>query len=91
MDRDFEEKEKWYNELDEFVSRWENEVEELKDKKLNAKECTEISKMFHNGEDSLLLRRPVGLSDRTVFNRLETLNNKLHSSLAQALCSVSSE
>jgi len=84
---DFESNERWYAELEEFISRWENEAEELKQKKLSTDECTMISKMLQKGEDELLLKRPAGFSDLTVSHKLDDLDKKLNSSLAMALTS----
>jgi hypothetical protein len=78
----------WMKELQDFISHWEQESEEIKERKLNQKECFTISESFQRDRDGLLARRPVGLSDEEVLLRLKPLDGKLNSSLAMALSST---
>jgi len=76
----------WLNEVQEFLERWGLEASSIEQRTMGSKECTAISKMFEKDQDDLLLRRPAGFSDITLMKQLETLDHKLHSSLAVAMC-----
>ena len=77
----------WINDLHEFISHWEHEVESIEDRQLDERECNIIAERFQKDKDILLCRRPVGVSDEQI-TRLEPLTSRLNVSLAQALCNV---
>ena len=78
--------ENWLNEVEEFIARWNEEAKSIEQRTIDSGECTAISKMFEKDQDDLLLRRPPGFSDVTLMKELESLDHKLHSSLAIAMC-----
>jgi hypothetical protein len=80
-------KQHWLEELEQFISHWEQEAELLKEKQLDLNECNEITDVFHSNSDGLLVRRPVEISDEEIFTRLERLDGKLGSALAMACAS----
>ena len=87
MDINVDAEKNWFDELEQFISRWEMETQTIKDKSLNPEECDNISALFHKDSDGLLVRRPVGISDEEIFSRLERLDGKLGSVLAMACTS----
>ena len=74
-------KKDWLDELENFISHWEQETEIIKDKTLDFEECCRITDVFRDDWDGLLLKRPPGMADDD-FLRLEQLDNKLNSALA---------
>jgi len=72
----------WLHEFESFMSHWEQETESIKERSIDTKECCKISDGFHRDSDGLLARRPVGLSEGTVFSRIDQLDHKLNSALA---------
>ena len=87
MSIEFNFEKSWMEELDNFISSWENEVEIIRQKSLDLDQCNTISEMFQKSSNGLLIRRPAGLSDEEIFSRLEQLDNKINSVLAMACCS----
>ena len=77
----------WFNELEKFISHWEQETKTIKERTLDPNECSEITDVFHRDSDGLLVRRPVGISDEEIFTRLERLDGKLGSALAMVCTS----
>lgn len=77
----------WFNELEKFISHWEQETETIKERTLYPNECSEITDVFHRDSDGLLVRRPVGISDEDIYTRLEKLDNRLGSALAMVCTS----
>ena len=77
----------WLDELERFISHWEREAETIKDKELDLVQCENISDLFHNDSDGLLVRKPIGISDEEILTRLEKLDGKLGSVLAMACTS----
>lgn len=77
----------WFNELEKFISHWEQETETIKERILDPNECSEITDVFHRDSDGLLVRRPVEISDEEIFTRLERLDSKLSSALAMVCTS----
>ena len=77
----------WFNELEKFISHWEQETETIKERTLDPNECSEITDVFHRDSDGLLVRRPVGISDEDIYTRLERLDGKLSSALAMVCTS----
>ncbi|MFH1101275.1 MAG: hypothetical protein V1726_04485 [Methanobacteriota archaeon] len=80
--------ETWMQDLQEFISYWEKEVDVLKERKLDSEECCEIADLFHRDRDLLLCRRPTNVFEEEVVSRLLPLTSKLDVSLAMALCSI---
>lgn len=80
-------KQHWLEELEQFISHWEQETELIKEKQLELDECNEITDVFHRNSDGLLVRRPVEISDEEIFTRLERLDGKLSSALAMVCTS----
>ena len=80
----------WINDLHEFISHWEHELEAIKDKQLDERECSDIAERFQKDKNILLCRRPVGISEEKIM-RLEPLTSRLDASLAQALCTTKIE
>jgi len=74
----------WHIQVEDFISRWENETVMISRQTLNPDECGKISEHFHRDFNGLLVRRPPGSADNDVVSRLEELNSKLGSSLAMA-------
>ena len=87
MNMETDNKQHWLEELEQFITHWEQETELLKEKQLDLNECDEITDVFHRNSDGLLVRRPVEISDEEIFTRLEQLDNKLGSVLAMACTS----
>jgi len=87
---DIEIEKHWLEELESFISHWEQETEMIREKALPPDECVKISDVFKRDSDGLLVRRPVGVTDHTVMSRLEALDNKLTTTLAMA-CSVKTQ
>jgi len=79
--------ENWPDELEKFISHWEQETETIKERTLDPEECDNISALFHKDSDGLLVRRPVGISDEEIITRLERLDGKLGSALAMVCTS----
>jgi hypothetical protein len=77
----------WFNELEKFISHWEQETETIKERTLDPNECSKITDVFHRDSDGLLVRRPVGISDEEIYTRLERLDNRLGSALAMVCTS----
>ena len=77
----------WFNELEKFISHWEQETETIKERILDPNECSETTDVFHRDSDGLLVRRPVEISDEEIFTRLERLGSKLSSALAMVCTS----
>jgi hypothetical protein len=75
------------DEFERFISKWEMETNSIKEKSLAPEECDHISSLFHKDSDGLLVRRPVGVSDEEIINRLDRLDGKLDSVLAMACTS----
>ena len=82
MDTHMVEKDKWLAEVESFIKYWEQATEEIQSRSLHPGECNDISEMFQQDSDGLLLRRPVGVSEQEILDRLEQLDSKLNSSLA---------
>ena len=77
----------WLDELEKFISHWEQETESIRQRSLDLDECNNITDVFHRDSDGLLVRRPVGISDEEIFTRLERLDDKLGSTLAMVCTS----
>ena len=86
MDTHIVEKDKWLSEVEQFFRYWEQANEEIQERSLHPDECSDITEMFQQDSEGLLLRRPVGVSDQDILTRLDTLDSKLTSSLAM-VCS----
>jgi hypothetical protein len=82
MDTHMVEKDKWFTEVEQFFSYWKKATEEIQERSLHPNECSDISEMFQQDSDGLLLRRPVGISDQEILSKLDQLDSKLNSSLA---------
>jgi len=80
-------KQRWLEELEQFITHWEQKAELLKEKQLDLNECNEITDVFHSNSDGLLVKRPLGISSEEIFTRLEQLDGKLGSVLAMACTS----
>jgi hypothetical protein len=87
MDTHMVEKDKWLSEVEQFFSYWEKANEEIQERSLHPKECSDISEMFQQDSDGLMLRRPVSVSETEVLARIDLLDSKLNSSLAM-VCST---
>ena len=87
MSMEVDNKQHWLEELEQFISHWEQETELIKEKQLELDECNEITDVFHRNSDGLLVRRPVEISDEEIFTRLERLDGKLSSALAMVCTS----
>ena len=74
----------WLEEVERFISHWEQEAESIKLQSLAPDECGKISDNFHKKSNGLLVRRPVALPDGDILKRIENLDNKLNSTLAMA-------
>ena len=86
MGFEFDVEKNWLDELERFISLWEQETETIRQKTLDIKQCNDIAEVFHRGSNGLLIRRPVGISDEEIYTRLEKLDGKLNSVLAM-VCS----
>jgi hypothetical protein len=82
MDTHKVEKDKWLSEVEQFIDYWEHAAEEIQERALHPDECSDISEMFQQDSDGLLLRRPVDVSEHEILTRLDQLDSKLNSSLA---------
>jgi hypothetical protein len=82
MDTHMVEKDKWLSEVKQFFEHWEKATEEIQERSLHPDECNDISEMFQQDSDGLLLRRPVDVSDEDILQKLDQLDTKLNSSLA---------
>lgn len=72
----------WQQEAEYFITRWEIETEQIKEKNLDPDQCCLISDTFHRDSDGLLVKRPVNFSDTDILVRLDQLENTLNSALA---------
>ena len=77
----------WLNELEKFISHWEQETESIRQRSLDLDECNNITDVFHRDSNGLLVRRPVEISDEEIFTRLERLDGRLNSVLAMVCTS----
>lgn len=80
----------WTDDVQAFLTYWQQEVVIIKARKLGVVECAEISDHFRNHMNQLLIRRPSGTMHVDVLGEFELLINKLDNSLARALCSSES-
>lgn len=87
MDLEPDVKKNWLNELENFISHWEEETKTIKDQTLDPEECYRISDVFHKDSDGLLVRRPIEISDDEIYTRLEKLDGQLNSALAMSCTS----
>jgi len=81
----------WIHDLQDFISYWNQELDDISRRKVDSDECSEIMDSFHKNMDFLLLRRPADIVEEDFIGQLRPLLNKLDSSLAMALCSVKFE
>jgi hypothetical protein len=76
------EKEKWLAEVEQFIKYWEQAAEEIQVRTLHPDECSDISEMFQQGSEVLLLRRPIGISEHEILIKIDQLDANLKSLLA---------
>jgi len=82
--------ENWINEAEKLILHWERETELIKSRVIDLQECSRISDVFRKECDSLLIRKPVGMTNEEVYTKMEKLGNKLNSTLAM-VCRSSEE
>ena len=82
MDAHKVEKDTWLSEVKQFINYWEHTTDEIQERALLPDECSDISEMFQQNSDGLMLRRPVGVSEHEILTKLDQLDSKLNSSLA---------
>ena len=87
MDTHMVDKDKWLSEVEQFFKYWEKATEEIQERSLHPDECSDISEMFQQDSNGLMLRRPPSVSEADVLVRIDMLDSKLNSSLAM-VCST---
>jgi len=78
----------WQQEAEYFITRWEIETEQIKEKNLDPDQCCLISDTFHRDSDGLLIKKPVVPVHNDILARLDQLENTLNSTLAM-VCTCS--
>ncbi len=78
----------WRQEAEYFITRWEIETEQIKEKNLDPDQCCQISDTFHRDADGLLVKKPAAPIHNDIVARLDRLENTLHSTLAM-VCTCS--
>jgi hypothetical protein len=81
----------WNHDLQDFIAYWNQELDNIRRRRVDSNECVEIMDTFHKNMDYLLLRRPAEIIEDEYIGQLQPLLNKLDASLAMALCSMKFE
>ncbi|MEM0467389.1 MAG: hypothetical protein QXL17_06995 [Candidatus Thermoplasmatota archaeon] len=85
-----DESKNWRQEAEYFITRWEIETEQIKEKELDPEQCCQISDTFHRDTEGLLVKKPATPVHHDILVRLDQLENTLNTTLAM-VCTCSKE